>query len=119
MKIHWAKSFALIILSGALISCCAPMQCQPAKQGFIAYNPLILALDKYNSETNKYPEKLEELIPDYLSTLPKSPTPPRPSNVEYIKLDTGYQLIFHYGGPGMNICKYSSDSKAWSCSGFY
>jgi len=95
------------------------MECKPAKLGFEAYKPIILALEKYKRDNDRYPKTLNELVPQYVSHIPESPTPSKSSNIEYKTMGEEYELKFKYGGPGMNLCRYGSSESTWNCSGFY
>ncbi|MFV2055775.1 MAG: hypothetical protein ACC707_04870 [Thiohalomonadales bacterium] len=109
----------LIFFLALLASCCAPMECKPARLGFSAYKPIILALEKSKIDNNVYPVSLPELVPKYLAKIPTSPEQPRPTDVEYEQEKDNYLLKFTYGGPGMNYCSYRSIKSSWFCTGFY
>lgn len=50
-----------------------------------------VALQKFYDEKRSYPNSLQQLIPDYLSSLPTDPLSPK-YNYRYVKTPTGYRL---------------------------
>jgi hypothetical protein len=90
-----------------------------AERGYRKSAPLIAALDRYRVIHGGYPETLEELVPDFLDSLP------RESNKDGVILAytrsasaKDYLISFSYVGPGMNSCTYSPAVR-WKCSGYY
>lgn len=104
----------LIILSG----CCSPIECKPAKTGFIIYKPITEAIDKYKIDNNSYPQNLSELVPKYINGIPRAEGKRVPSPVEYENQGISYTLKFNYTGPGFNWCTYTPE-KNWQCGGAY
>ena len=49
------------------------------------------ALQKYQAAKKSYPNSLQQLVPDYLSSLPTDPLSPKYS-YRYVKTPTGYRL---------------------------
>lgn len=88
---------------------------EKAEQGYAASEPVIAALDEFKAANGIYPESLAELVPDYLSAVP------RKNNVldfSYRKSAESYEFSFHYVGPGMNTCTYTPE-EGWHCSGAF
>ena len=89
---------------------------EKAEQGYALSAPVIAALELYRANHGSYPEKLAELVPDYLSEVPTRTTA---LEFSYSSDGAGYRLSFHYIGPGMNTCTYTPEKKSWDCSGAY
>ncbi|HNS01249.1 MAG TPA: hypothetical protein PKM78_02575 [Anaerolineae bacterium] len=87
-----------------------------AEKGYALNEPIIAALEQYRADHSSYPAKLAELVPDYLPTVP---TKTDELDFSYSSNGATYRLSFHYLGPGMNTCTYTSDEKDWNCSGAY
>ncbi len=89
---------------------------QKAEKGYKLSEPIIAALERYKADHGIYPEKIDELVPDYLSTLPVST-----DEVDFFYSKTGesYSFSFHYIGPGTNSCTYTPEAKDWRCFGAY
>ena len=104
-----------LLLSG----CCSPSDCVQAKKGFKLYTPVTVALDKYKADHGNYPSTLNKLIPNYLKSIPVPAGDKVPSEIKYSIKKNEYTLRFHYTGPGVNNCLYSSKLKKWTCSGYY
>ena len=87
-----------------------------AEMGYKLSEPVIAALEQYKADHGTYPKTLEELVPDYLSTVPVST-----DGVDFSYSSTGEScsLSFHYTGPGMNSCTYKPETKDWRCYGAY
>ena len=88
---------------------------EKAERGYTVCDPVIAALEQYKTDNGKYPELLEELLPNYLSEIP---TEVNDEPISYAITDESYSLAFHYIGPGMNTCAYTPENK-WKCSGAY
>ena len=108
--------FTIVIFLNA---CCGPMECKEAEVGFGIYKPLINGIEKYKEKYYKYPKNINELIPEFLSTIPRHGSEYRASNVSYIKEDDSFLLKFSYEAPGVNICIFKSKANNWSCYGAY
>lgn len=108
--------FALVMLSACkLFKADPPGVGEKAERGYAALEPAIKALEQYQADKGTYPESLEELVPDYL---PSVPTEVNDESILYTKMGESYSLAFHYVGPGMNTCTYTPENK-WQCSGAY
>jgi hypothetical protein len=94
----------------------APGEGAKAEKGYELSATIIDALETYRAENGGYPDTLDALVPDYLAQLPADPVI---DSFNYVPQDDGYKLSFHYYGPGVNTCDYSSASEAWDCSGYY
>lgn len=66
--------------------------------------PVIVALEKYKTANNCYPEKLEALIPAYLDTLPRT---------AYYVDASGEYTVGRYTSLLPNKRLYSSRTKQW------
>ena len=86
-----------------------------ADQGYQACTPIIAALEQYHAQSGTYPESLEELVPDFLTTINYTVGE---VDINYRPLEPGYQLEFSYTGPGMNVCRYMPDA-GWKCTGYF
>jgi hypothetical protein len=105
----------------ALSACYPPGKGPVARRGYNICAPAINALDAYHSDHGLYPEKLDELVPQYLPRVPSPMADRRLESVTYkLRPADSYQLEFRYVGPGMNYCDYSPKPQArWKCSGYY
>ena len=114
-------SLLLSILTLFILSCFLVATPEPpgvgekAEQGYAASEPVIAALEQYRADKGSYPQKLTELIPEYL---PVNPLTTEVQDYSYSKNGESYSLSFHYLGPGMNTCDYTPKEK-WKCSGAY
>ncbi len=107
---------ALLIMSCNLITEAEPPGVgEKAERGYAALEPVIRALEQYQADAGAYPVSLDELAPDYLSSVPAQVNG---ESIQYTKTDKSYSLAFHYLGPGMNTCTYTPENK-WKCSGAY
>ena len=86
-----------------------------ADKGYAASEPVIAALEQYRADHGAYPEKLMELVPDYLTEVWTAG-----DELDYSYSSTGddYSFSFHYLGPGMNTCTYKPGQE-WDCSGAF
>ena len=120
MRLTRASLF-LAIITMVILACNAipteepPGVGEKAEKGYAASEPVIAALEKYRADNGSYPEKLAELVPDYL---PAVPTKTDELDFSYLKNGESYSFSFHYLGPGMNTCKFTPEEK-WKCSGAY
>lgn len=107
----------LLYLLTILTSCFfeEPAKTSKAKQGFATLSPTIQSLTKYYKTTNKYPDSLDSLVPNYLSSIPQEfdDIP-----IQYQKKDDSYILKFSYQKPGINHCVYTPKTD-WNCSGYF
>lgn len=89
---------------------------EKAEKGYVFSEPIIAALEKYFADNGSYPTKLSELVPDYL---PAAPTTTEELDFSYSSTGDSYSFSFHYRGPGMNTCTFTSEETEWKCSGAY
>lgn len=89
---------------------------EKAEKGYALSAPVIAGLEEYKADHGSYPEKLDQLIPDYLSSVP---TKTAELEFSYFSDGKSYRFSFHYIGPGMNTCDYAPEAKEWKCSGAY
>jgi hypothetical protein len=85
------------------------------EKGYAASAPVIEALEKYRADHDAYPQKLAELVPDYL---PAAPGKTDALDFSYSSTGDSYSFSFHYTGPGMNTCTFKP-GEDWRCSGAY
>jgi len=113
-------ALGIVLIAG----CATPGKGQKAESGYALLEPVIRALDKFYEKNGAYPEKLQELVPKYVSKVPESfddwpivyfRETPRSAEVTSVKYP-GYLLSFKYTGPGMNQC-FFRPGEQWDCSG--
>jgi len=115
------KKFLLLCIAILALTACKLFTVDPpgvgekAEHGYATLEPLIKTLEQYQADTSAYPESLEELVPDYISSIP---TEVNDQPIYYKKVDESFILSFHYIGPGMNTCSYTPEDQ-WQCSGAY
>lgn len=102
-----------IMFSGTVLQ--KPGEGKKAEQGYALAAPVITALESYHDAEGHYPTQLIELLPDYLTDLPKQKdgTP-----LEYAVGEKSYRLQFSYTKPGFNTCTYRPEV-GWECHGYY
>lgn len=88
---------------------------ETAEKGYAASEPVIAALEKFKADHGAYPDKLAELVPDYLDAVPAATGE---LDFSYAKEGDTYYFSFHYRGPGLNTCTYTP-GKDWGCSGAF
>ena len=121
MKIPLKKTIFLLFVFLVVAACGLfptpepPCVGEKAERGYAALDPVIKGLEQYQANQGVYPETLDELVPDYL---PSVPTEVNNESIQYTKTDKSFSLAFHYIGPGMNTCTYTPESN-WKCSGAY
>jgi hypothetical protein len=125
MKLDLPRITAGIVILAFLLACngagILPTEEPPgvgekAEKGYAASEPVIAALEKYQTDHGSYPEKLAELVPDYL---PAAPTKTDELDFSYSSTGDSYHFSFHYIGPGMNTCAFTPETKKWECSGAF
>ena len=109
-----------VVASGCCVlagRCCGPASCSEAKTGFEVMQPVVAALDAYQRNEGTYPERLGDLVPEYL---PSVPSKYEELPVGYERTPEGYTLRFSYSGAGigMNHCSYTPEG-LWDCYGYY
>jgi hypothetical protein len=73
---------------------------------------VVSALEKYNQDHGTYPDVLEQLLPDYMSEIPKSTMGFRGRPLIYRRGDEhSYKLAFQL--PAWMLCSYDSSRKEW------
>ena len=77
--------------------------------------PVIVALEKYKTENNHYPDKLDELTPVYLNYDPSPSSWYIVDSKHRFRADPGeYKLGRPYTLPGfLNLYLYNSRTKTW------
>jgi len=115
--------FVSILLGVLILAACAGQTEEPpgvgekAERGYAVCNSIIEALEQYKTSEGVYPASLDELVPDYASSVP---TEVNDQPIVYSKGGDSFSLSFGYIGPGMNICTYSTEEGGkWHCSGAY
>lgn len=63
--------------------------------------PLIAAMERYHDYKGEYPDKLEDLIPEFISAIPESKISTK-SDYEYFRKDDGgYEIIIRFSGKSL------------------
>jgi len=86
-----------------------------AEKGYTASKPVIAALERFRADHGAYPERVVELVPEYL---PVVWTARDQIDYSYSISGASYSFSFHYLGPGMNTCTYKPE-RGWKCSGAF
>ena len=73
---------------------------------------IVITIERFKNDQGKFPDKLELLVPQYLSSLPKPYVPPY--KWEYKIKDGEYTLSVNIGYP---YCTYYSKSSKWYSDG--
>ena len=79
------------------------------------FAPVIDALDKYKATNRRYPDKLDALLPAYLSALPSCPDSTKPGAAYFVDPKSGeyklgcYTMLF-------TTRLYDSGAKRWETS---
>lgn len=86
---RWVKPVALVVYSCLLFYAGIA-----ANQSIISaheenFRPLLAALERYKSDHGKYPDRLDKLVPEYVSTLPRCPDDRYGSGNKYYSLMQG------------------------------
>lgn len=84
--------------------------------------PVVEALAAYRRSLGNYPDSLQALVPQFLpdTTLRElARLLGYPLEYESIAAGSSFQLVFRYGGPGMNECAWTDTSSAWRCGGYF
>lgn len=83
------------------------------RQGKEAAKIIIDALTKYQKDKGKYPDSLEELLPDYLEQIPQTSTKQK---YQYLQRLQGiYELWFLVEKENGVSCSYSNRFEDWDC----
>jgi hypothetical protein len=131
MRTH-LQLIAVIVLASAtcLTGCWTPGE---ADAGYYAAKRVIPALEKFHHDRGEYPERLDELVPQYLpdrrdllwkGRLQPLNAPGHNETVEeraleYSREGDAYTLGFSYSSFGMNLFTYDSRTRMWRESGYY
>ena len=109
--------FALLFFSAGCFD--KPGEGKLAQQGFAIADPIINALEKYKNEHGKYPQRLGELVPEYLE---KDPQKDDAGEIRFIYFPAeeggSYYLRLSYPSFfGTDDCSYTPAERKWSCGG--
>jgi hypothetical protein len=77
---------------------------------------IVAAIEKYYSETNRYPDKLDELVPVYLNEIPLTITGER-FEYRHVRPQVYFLSFLLQRQARRFACTYMGDLKAWECSG--
>ena len=76
---------------------------------------LLAALEQYRHDTESYPSALDQLVPDYLPSIPR-PAWRYEYSYQACSQGTGYILYFRGRGDNDKWCGYSSGTGVWKCT---
>ena len=115
---RWRECLLIVCLLLFVVGCgCARRRVSKAEEiegGQDSAAVVIDALEAYRREHGEYPEKLQMLLTDYLSHLPKTP-----AGVTYAyrrsDLEGGYRLCFDLTNNRRAICCYTPRLGSWGC----
>jgi hypothetical protein len=120
---HFARVDFCAVAFCLAVACWGPDSGEGAKAeaGFRRGSAVIEALERYHAAKRTFPDSLPQLVPDFIAAgaLAVPPNPQERYPLEYHRETIGFVLSFRYVGPGMNKCRYSSQSSSWKCSGYY
>lgn len=85
-----------------------------AQAGMRASGVIIQTVENYRGAHGMYPLTLSELVPEYLSGVPRLSNG---SEIEYERLGGNFKLTFNYTNPLPVHCSYSPGVK-WQCEWF-
>jgi hypothetical protein len=114
-RLAWLVGLAACSFFG----CETPGKGPVAEEGYRQAAPVIAAIDKFREQHGRYPGKLQELVPHYLSHVRQVATfDSRRGNLQgfecYPERDQ-YELAFiYYSRSYENICMYHSNTKKWN-----
>lgn len=115
------KKLLFLCVAIVVLSACKLFTPEPpgvgdkAERGYAALEPVIKALEQFRADKGAYPESLDELVPDYIASVPAEVNG---ESIFYAKAGESFSLAFHYVGPGTNTCTYTPKDQ-WRCSGAY
>lgn len=72
------------------------------------------AIESYRSARSMYPLSLDDLVPDYLTSVPVMA---HGSSLEYQRIGANYKLTFGYANPLPVHCSMQAGTK-WACEWF-
>lgn len=81
----------------------------------MSLTPVIDALEKYKAANGRYPDKLDALVPTYLSPMPNCPDSSKPGAAYFLDAASGEYVLGCYTTLFMKRL-YSSRSKKWETS---
>ena len=91
-----------------------PGQGPVAAAGKRASNAVIQASENYHSARQVYPQGVEDMIPEYLSGMPRLPAG---ASIEYERLGPTFKLTFNYKNPLPVHCSFQPATQ-WVCEWF-
>lgn len=77
-------------------------------------NSIIGNLKAYHKLYSKYPVSLDDLVPEFMNSIPQPTLGTRKWKYEPYPDDDSFMLQFEAGG-GYPYCRYSSTDNAWYC----
>ncbi len=91
-----------------------PGQGPEAAAGKRSANVVLQAIDYYHSSRRVYPQDLDDMIPEYLSGMPRLADG---VSVEYQRLGPNFKLTFNYRNPLPVHCSFEPSTQ-WQCEWF-
>ena len=85
-----------------------------AAAGMRAGTAILRTLESFRGSRGVYPLSLEDMVPEYLSGLPRLSNG---SSWEYQRLGGSFKLTFNYANPLPVHCSYEPGTK-WACEWF-
>lgn len=78
-------------------------------------NRIVAALDQFNADNGKYPDTLQELIPNYLDIIPRTQFRYWVNEFEYSRREDEFLLGF--GAGGLIYCRFNEEwtGRKWFC----
>jgi hypothetical protein len=77
--------------------------------------PVISALERYKAAKGHYPQKLAELVPEFVPSVPGDEVVG--TTWSYAPKGNSFELGFMYVVFGVNECVYQPAEGKWQCSG--
>ena len=108
------RTLAIALACASLAACPAPGEGRNFELARAKAEPLVVAIEAYHADHQRYPRSLDALVPKYLAA--------SAIDARYVYESTDpqdYRFAFKYGGPGINTCSRDSLNVAWECSGHY
>lgn len=85
------------------------------EQGQVRAYELLMALQRYEHNNDRFPSTVEELVPEYLEAIPR-PARRYPYTYTACSGGGGYILYFRLAGSNDTWCGYSSSTTEWQCT---